>query len=352
MAKVGEGDPRWIVSERKDGANVNAWHWQERDLSKHTHEQLKLAYANLCIVDADTKSDDGVQSLQIDEVSEISGDTTVAQRKGKMMCYFELKIKLAWSAKVSGRDKEVKGALEVYEVDHDTFRDSYDIGVTCQDNDASARRVEELVRSKGRAAVRHVIVTYYDKLFEEYHIGQVLKSGTKMPPPPTSSPAPPPANSSSSSQANRTSSCSSSAPSTEDAGQSSFSWKMRWRAPIDELFACLTDERRVSLYTRRPAQIDARAGGQFSHLSNVISGYFVDVQAPTTMKLQWRLASWPAGVHSSVVMQLTKEQPDVTLLDFAQCGIPSGQLASVQEGWRANFFNAIRALYGFSVDYI
>jgi hypothetical protein len=27
MAKVGEGDARWIVAERQDGTNVNQWHW-------------------------------------------------------------------------------------------------------------------------------------------------------------------------------------------------------------------------------------------------------------------------------------------------------------------------------------
>jgi hypothetical protein len=27
MALWGEGDPRWQVSERTDGTNVNNWHW-------------------------------------------------------------------------------------------------------------------------------------------------------------------------------------------------------------------------------------------------------------------------------------------------------------------------------------
>jgi len=27
MAEFGKGDPRWIVNEREDGRNVNAWHW-------------------------------------------------------------------------------------------------------------------------------------------------------------------------------------------------------------------------------------------------------------------------------------------------------------------------------------
>ena len=31
MAKVGEGDDRWIVEDRADGTNVHGWHWQEKD---------------------------------------------------------------------------------------------------------------------------------------------------------------------------------------------------------------------------------------------------------------------------------------------------------------------------------
>ena len=31
MAKIGEGDERWIVADREDGTNVNSWHWQEKD---------------------------------------------------------------------------------------------------------------------------------------------------------------------------------------------------------------------------------------------------------------------------------------------------------------------------------
>jgi len=31
MAKYGEGDSRWIVEDRSDGANVHNWHWSEKD---------------------------------------------------------------------------------------------------------------------------------------------------------------------------------------------------------------------------------------------------------------------------------------------------------------------------------
>jgi hypothetical protein len=40
MAKIGETDPRWIVAERNDGANVNGWHWQERNCMGWGRERL------------------------------------------------------------------------------------------------------------------------------------------------------------------------------------------------------------------------------------------------------------------------------------------------------------------------
>lgn len=345
MAKVGEGDPRWIVSERTDGANVNAWHWEERDLSQQTYDQLKGLFANRDIPLPENLAP-SVEYLKIEEVSEISGDVTVAQRKGKMMCYFELKLQLRWVGKVKDDEKVIRGKLDVSEVDHDEFKNDYDIVVTCQESSANAQLLEGVVRTAGRTTVRTEIEKYFDVLFEEYHIGKQLKSGTAMPPPPSASTTATAATTTAASGKAAEKSSSSAAEAT------SFSWKMRWGVPLEELYAALTDPRRASAYTRSAASMDVKAGGQFSFLGGVISGYYVDVQPPTLLKQQWRLGSWPVGVHSSVVLQLVKEEPGVTILEFAQSGIPAGQLQSVQEGWRANFFDAIKAVFGYSLEYL
>lgn len=55
MAKVGEGDERWIVSERQDGANVHGWHWQEKDC---------LAWAKVRTHTAGAPSDDTARAGQ------------------------------------------------------------------------------------------------------------------------------------------------------------------------------------------------------------------------------------------------------------------------------------------------
>lgn len=338
MAKVGEGDPRWIVAERKDGANVNSWHWEERDLSQHTHAQLKERLAGLAVPCAQGAT------LTVDELSEISGDVTVAQRKGKMMCYFELKMTLQWSGKAKGSKELVKGKMIIPEVDHDEFKNDYEITVSCQDNTPAAQKMEDAIRQAGRKVVRQAVQEYFDALFKEYHIGEMLKSGASMP-------APPPPPSSKSDKKNEKEATAAST-SSQNGKDSSFSWKMRWKVPVEQLYTALTDSSRASAYTRSAAQLDVKAGGQFSYLGGVISGYYVDVQSPTMIKQQWRLGSWPVGIHSSVVMRLVKEEPDVTLLEYAQSGIPAGQLQSVQEGMRANFFDAMKSVFGYSMDYI
>ena len=40
MAKLGAGDPRWIVEDRKDGINVNNWHWTEKDVLPWAKKRL------------------------------------------------------------------------------------------------------------------------------------------------------------------------------------------------------------------------------------------------------------------------------------------------------------------------
>ncbi|EAN78742.1 Activator of Hsp90 ATPase, N-terminal/Activator of Hsp90 ATPase homolog 1-like protein, putative [Trypanosoma equiperdum] len=331
MARIGEGDPRWIVNDRKDGQNVNAWHWEERDLSNDCHEELKRRLNNFKLC-----SDDDGYNLHISEVSEISGDVTVAQRKGKMMCYFELKLTLKWSG-----EKEVSGKMTVPEVDHDSFRDEYDIVVTTTDNKDETQRAEAVVRAKGRAAVRGVITKYFEELFETYQIGKNLKNGSSLPPPP-------PQNNKSASTHEK--------PTTSSAGgnvsSTNFSWKMRWRIPVEELFTVLMNEQRASVYTRAPAKIDPRSGGIFDFLGGVITGFFVEVVPNSLIKMQWRLRSWPSGIHSSVVMSLEQEEQGVTLLEFAQVGIPEGELQNVKEGWRANFFDAIKMVFGYSLEYL
>ena len=75
MAKWGEGDERWIVSERQDGANVNGWHWQEKNCMGWGRERLSALLETVVFeLDAGT--------AQVKEISKFDGDASVTIRKG------------------------------------------------------------------------------------------------------------------------------------------------------------------------------------------------------------------------------------------------------------------------------
>ncbi|GMP47637.1 hypothetical protein CsSME_00015293 [Camellia sinensis var. sinensis] len=46
MAKYGEGDKRWIVEDRPDGANVHNWHWAETDCLEWSRTLLTKLLSN------------------------------------------------------------------------------------------------------------------------------------------------------------------------------------------------------------------------------------------------------------------------------------------------------------------
>lgn len=338
MAKIDDADPRWIVSDRTDGRNVNSWHWEERDLSKSTHEALKEVFKGFSLL---TSEDDSAMKLSIEEVSDVSGDVTVAQRKGKIMCYFELKLTLKWRGKVDG--VSVDGKLIMPEIEHDNFSGSFEINVTCTDNNAASKKAEEWIRNNARAMVRAEVKKYFEELFKTHQVGTMVPSKQSSSAPSTAAAKP---------VSTPASAVKPTPVAVSSSSSNSFSWTMQWRVPIDELFSILMNDSRASIYTRAPAKINPQTNGAFEFLGGVITGVYSNVQAPTEISMQWRLSSWPSGVFSSVVMKLSKEEPAVTRLEFAQAGIPSGELDRVQQGWRVNFFDAIKMVFGFGMEYL
>lgn len=337
MAKLGEGDARWIVTDRKDGTNVNSWHWEEKDLSSVVHEELKSTFKNMQLCEGA-----GGLSLKIKELSEVSGDVTVAQRKGKIMCYFDLKMTLKFGGSLEGETDKADGKMTIAEVDHDTFTEDYDIAVAAADKKPASIKAEQWVRGNARNTVRVAIREYFTRLFEQHNVGKNVpgKSAASKPasggsPAPAAAPAPTPT---------------AAKPAVASGPRTTLEWKMDWRCPVEEFWTVLTDQGRASAYTRAPAKIEPRAGGEFNFLNGLISGYFVEVSHPSKLVMQWRLSSWPSGTFSSVIISLNREEAGVTRMEFAQAGIPDGEFDRVKGGWMGNFWEPIKMVFGFHYD--
>ena len=87
MAKVGEGDSRWIVNQRNDGKNVGNWHWSERNCLKIAQDGLRDCLVNAELIPG---------KCRIVELAKCDGDCYTYNRKGKLYLFSELNLSIKW----------------------------------------------------------------------------------------------------------------------------------------------------------------------------------------------------------------------------------------------------------------
>ena len=76
MAKFGEGDERWIVKEREDGANVNNWHWAEKNLTAWSEQRLRELLVGVAGLEEAT----GKGFCKITELEKMEGAKLLSKR--------------------------------------------------------------------------------------------------------------------------------------------------------------------------------------------------------------------------------------------------------------------------------
>ena len=92
QAKWGEGDSRWIVEERSDGANVNGWHWSAVKINEEAKALLEALIT-------ETRPTTGYYLTALDE---FNGDVTVETMKGdKCKVRYDLLLKFSWAGATS-----------------------------------------------------------------------------------------------------------------------------------------------------------------------------------------------------------------------------------------------------------
>ena len=100
MAKYGEGDKRWIVEERPDGANVHNWHWAETDYLEWSRNLFSKHLSNLTVLDGE-----GDLYVKTKKVKKVEGEAYMNVRKGKIIPGYEISLALSWG----GEAKDFEG---------------------------------------------------------------------------------------------------------------------------------------------------------------------------------------------------------------------------------------------------
>jgi len=192
MAKVGEGDERWIVKEREDGANVNGWHWSEKNLTEWAKERLTELLCDIVVLD------DSTGSCKVCKMEKCTGDVTVQARKQKKFPLYELEITLNWEGQLfdaevlrpavcmpcaacwcppvtcdsdgtaawraQGKSKvDAKGKVKIPDLSEETY-DDLEMTVTVEEESDAKRALKEAVRLKGAPLIRNACMAFVKEL--------------------------------------------------------------------------------------------------------------------------------------------------------------------------------------------
>ncbi|AMD22110.1 HGL230Cp [Eremothecium sinecaudum] len=132
--------------------NPNNWHWVDRNTIEWTKEYMNRFNT--------WEVEDEGKRFQVTSVSSVQGDSNVSQRKGKVICYFDLALIFGVRAVNSGDDEEETGTVSVNEFAHDEI----DFEITC----SGFTKHTDIVKNSFVPKLREELLKYQDALIKEH----------------------------------------------------------------------------------------------------------------------------------------------------------------------------------------
>jgi len=327
MAKIGDTDARWIVSERTDGKNVGNWHWSEYNLLPFFKQTLPAEIEGNEITN-------GTLTATITLVDKVEGDFNAMNRKGKTIFVWDMNLTLKWKGTIEGT--EYTGSVEVAEIYNDEDG-PYRISARSDKDLSEVGPLKELLRKQLNSAVKPAIDRVIVAAKEQINVQAPVEVKRVIA---EDKPVVVRSQSTSTTTTNTTLSSSASKTATSTIKQT-----ITFEVPPAPLYETLTDERRVQGFTGSPAQIVAKAGGAFTLLGGAVSGEMITVEENKKVVQKWRFNSWPENHYSQVTMEF-EDQGGRTKLTLTQTGVPSADLDRTTAGWEEYFWKRIRGMFG------
>ncbi|KAF9597244.1 hypothetical protein IFM89_016385 [Coptis chinensis] len=352
MAKYGEGDKRWIVEERPDGANVHNWHWSETNCLEWSRQLLTKLLSNVTIVDGE-----GNLYIKTKTVDKVDGEAYVNVRKGKIIPGYEISVMLSWEGEA--KDEEGNSLLKVdgnvefpYIADENADEDP-ELKITVRDDGAIGKRLKDAFFTKGKGVLLEKVRVYVDTMTkggpakEELEVKKTttaVAKGTEkvvLPVAPASAATAPAAVKKKE---------------KEKEGYKTITMTEKFNCKAIHLFEILMDENRWKGFTQSNAKISKEIGGEFTIFDGSVSGIHEELQEGKLIVQKWRFGSWTDGVYSTVRIAFDEPEPGYTVIKLKQTGVPeedrygnSTVVENTERGWRDLIFNKIRAVFGFGI---
>eukprot|EP01086_Lenisia_limosa_P009961 TRINITY_DN3373_c0_g2_i2.p1 TRINITY_DN3373_c0_g2~~TRINITY_DN3373_c0_g2_i2.p1 ORF type:complete len:344 (-),score=94.38 TRINITY_DN3373_c0_g2_i2:30-1061(-) len=339
MALSGKGDSRWIVSERTDGTNVNAWHWTEKDVFtwvKDNSPRLK----GLVLFKDEEKDTECV----VKKITECSGEATACNRKGKVKCWFDFKLKLKFECPLKNEEGEittVHGHILFSEICDDVKNAKYDAKITTESNNEDNKWVKSKVVENKSIACDAVAQLCAD-----------LQAHIPQPPPPSASPSP--ASTPKPIAFSPVPKTSSPPPATVEKKKKPFKTvrsKVHFtNNSCTELYLALTDASKVSAFTQSAAKFPVEAGedAEFSFMDGAVFGNVSKLESHKKIEMKWQSKEWGVAAKPSNVVISIEEKDKGCCISVVQREVPREWYDKTKAGWDQLYWSRIKMVFGYT----
>ncbi|XP_009771571.1 uncharacterized protein [Nicotiana sylvestris] len=354
MARLGEGDKRWIVEDRPDGTNVHNWHWAETDCLEWSRYFLTNLLSNKTLINGENNLEIRTKNLE-----KLEGEAYVNIRKGKIIPGYELNLILSWEGELKEADNnsvtKIEGNVEIPYIADENADEEPEIKVNVKEDGPIGKKLKDAFVEKGKPFVLEQVKAYVNAMAnggpakDEAEVKKLAKKPTGAGNVVSLAPAPAPVAVDEKAKGVVKKE-------KKKEGFKTITMTEKFSCRAKDLFEILMDEKRWKGFTQSNARISKEVGGEFSIFNGSVTGTNVELQEGKLIVQKWRFGSWPDGVQSTV--QITFEEPGsgVTVVKLTHTDVPEEDrygnatvVENTERGWRDFIFHRIRAVFGFGI---
>ncbi|WRT66256.1 uncharacterized protein IL334_003209 [Kwoniella shivajii] len=327
------GEPKPLTAYQQ------TYHWRNKNCAPFAYDWIKKSLPGL-------KVEDGPSNAEIVDVTSVTGDCDLGQRKGKILTIYDLEVEAKWSGKAKD-GSDVEGTLRIPEVSHEAIDGLSDYVFEWTVTSSSSGPSSELlshIKSSFPSILAQKLNTFRAELLAAYGNptgdDSPSQSGTSTPQPGSSNYAPaPPAKAVEVEKRTETES-------KKDVGKTvTVEAKADLQASADDLWGLLTDEKKVPMWSRSAAKISLAPDAPYELFGGNVRGKIISVEAPKKLVQTWqaRSPSWPSDHYGTMTLTLNQGS-DSTSATFTLDGVPAGSESEVEKALDAFYIRGLKQM--------
>lgn len=321
------------------------WHWKNKNVTKWGHEWFEKELLNLSV-----KGEKDGEEWHITDVREVDGDIELGQRKSKLITIYDCKITLAFEGTTS-TGSLAKGTLHIPEVSHEVTLDKTSDYSYHWSSLQNSPEIDALI-----SQMRKLVPPVLEEIFNRFPAAIIDTHGKDLTvsADPSRAGTPTPGGTTGTTVSGASLATASSAPAKQPQpvkktekvlNTSTIEVEATFMAAADDLFGMLTDEKRIPMWTKAPAQSAAKPDTEYSLFGGGVKGKYISLEPPKKVVQTWALQSptWPES-HVATLTTTFDQSSESTKVVLTLEGVPKGKEDEIRRNLEGYYIHGLKSI--------